>query len=1106
MPALLPLNFDAVEAPVTAQPYAMSPLTSGFQLSGIAAKLKASLPPQLRSSDHSIPHIGAYVEYMRAEVLHNSRNAYVSAWHGLLCMVGLSRLYGYELSIKTINMTAPPATVNGHASPGPVYKRELERLHLLDSSNYYVLYRTVTENNQPVEYPLAALDPYILLVPFKNIDPRAVADVPWCNAATGAWWWEINYDYDTAEDQVRARRLTEYCQLAAWLDVQATAAGNVSAGALQRHLLQWRDELLYGHAMPQLSNPHTIPGTQSTFFASMNRAAFSAAAFCQVPDLAVPIVPQFAPRLVLAHVEQLSTTTDWNCAVADANGQTLAVLPPLTAEFARLLEENAGHGQLKLQSIQVEDQFMANNRIRVELVFTDGPLTLARSAWYTSEQIVFADNFPYFSMWPYVNLPADQWNQYYVHMVQHQDVAIQPTNCKSIDARQSLHFAPVPDSSISEIVPLDNPNVHIQLRFSSQFPSFVPLQYTDELGQVWPCGCLLVKPAGAPVQANPGLIAKACIDFGTSNSVCVVKAAQKEHCVLNGERVKALVTFSGGQDAYIEDFHRYHGISTRSRQFKFPSVAQLYSGLNDNPIKDGQVMLTEGGIIDYFAGINTNLPQVGIFSDLKSDRNPLADVNRAGQVFIKHLALLCALEAKCLQANGIEYYFSYPNEQYLRNLAPLWTAAIAYINSLNIFAGTVTNGRLTERMASAHYVRTQMPDNAKAATPVPGFAVVDIGGGTSDMTVWRQPTGEEDPIFRDDAQLYNRFVQEVRRLHTLPAVQGANLSFRYAGNQLFGRTFFTYFKRNPSTMPIIFPRIFGLEVESGRAVAPRGDFASAVAVQRTVDAVNNYMASLPNVQSLRDQGFPALTALLNTLLEEPGIKVAYWSTPVCAELRKILSFKLKGILYVLGLLIGECAGIHPDNQSGIFNIYLVGGGSQAYRYVDSATFDEGAFSMLAQLPGMLFEGYDDVAALRSRFHLIPPPDGNKVEVVDGMLSYEIDNDGRPGNILTPTLPDNPLSDPGTTLTSEMMNELRNAYCHFIQVAVEQDSALESLLPTLELVEKAEDRDDTQNKVYQHYMATYQNIWSEVNRSLDANVSTVVREAVFAVMMAEEMLN
>lgn len=1086
----------------------MSPLTSGFQLSGIAAQIRDSLPPDLRTSDHSIPHIGAYIEYMRAEVLSNHRNGYVRSWHGILCMVGLCRLYGFDLSIKAVNMTAPPATVNGRISPGPVYKRELERLKLLDSGNYYVLYRSMMENGQLVEYPLAVLDPDVLVVPFKTIDPKALADVPWYDAATDAWW-DINAGYDAAEAQVKARKLTEYCQLAAWLDVQANAAANVGAGPLQRHLADWRDELLYAHALPALSNPHTLPGAQATIFANVFGAAFSAAAFCQVPDLAVPIVPQFAPRLMLAHVQKLSTTTEWNCSVVDASGQTLSVLPPLTPEFAALLEEHSDDGLLKLQQIQVEDQFVANSRIKVELIFTDGLLTLARSTWYNADQIVFADHFPYFAMWPYVNLTPDQWNQYYVHMVRHDDVAIEPTNCKCIDARTNLSYAPTNDSSITEVVPMDDPDVRIPLRFSSRFPSFVPLQYVDDLGQMWPCGCLLAKPAGAPVHANPGIVAKACIDFGTSNSVCVVQAAQEEHCVLNGERVKALVSFGNGQDPYIEDFHRYHGISTRSRKYKFPSVAQLYSGLNDDPIKDGQVMLTEGGIIDYFAGINTNLPQVGIFSDLKSDRNPLADVNRAGQVFLKHLALLCALEAKCLQANGIEYFFSYPNEQYLKTLAPLWTAAIAYINSLNIFAGEVRNGSLTERMASAHYVRTKMPDSTKSATPVPGFAVVDIGGGTSDMTVWRQPTGPEDPIFRDDAQLYNRFVLEVRKHKSLPAIQGANLSFRYAGNQLFGRTFFTYFKRNPATMPIIFPQIFGLKVEKGRAVAPKGngDFAASVAMQRTVDAVNNYMVSLPKVTSLRDQSFPALTALLNTLLEEPGINVAYWSTPVCAELRKILSFKLKGILYVLGLLIGECAGIHPDNNAGVFNIYLVGGGSQAHRYVDAVTFDEGAYTMLAKLPGTLFEGYDNIAALKTRFHLIPPPkDGNKVEVVDGMLSYETDYNGKSGSILAPSLPDNPLSNPGTTLTGEMMNDLRNAYRHFIRVAVEEDPALESLLPALELVEVAEDRDDNQVAVYQHYMATYQNIWSEVNRSLDTNVSTVVREAVFSVMMAEELLN
>ena len=36
--------------------------------------------------------------------------------------------------------------------------------------------------------PLAVVDPFLLIVPFKNIDPRAVADVPWYNAQYAAWY------------------------------------------------------------------------------------------------------------------------------------------------------------------------------------------------------------------------------------------------------------------------------------------------------------------------------------------------------------------------------------------------------------------------------------------------------------------------------------------------------------------------------------------------------------------------------------------------------------------------------------------------------------------------------------------------------------------------------------------------------------------------------------------------------------------------------------------------------------------------------------------------------------------------------------------------------
>ena len=92
MPAFLPLNFADNAAPVTPVPNGMSPLTAGYQLAGLANQIKASLPPELKGSDHSIPNIGAYIEYLRADILHNrAGSSYVRCWHGVLAMVGLSR-------------------------------------------------------------------------------------------------------------------------------------------------------------------------------------------------------------------------------------------------------------------------------------------------------------------------------------------------------------------------------------------------------------------------------------------------------------------------------------------------------------------------------------------------------------------------------------------------------------------------------------------------------------------------------------------------------------------------------------------------------------------------------------------------------------------------------------------------------------------------------------------------------------------------------------------------------------------------------------------------------------------------------------------------------
>lgn len=1105
MPAFLPLNFADNAAPVTPVPNGMSPLTAGYQLAGLANQIKASLPPELKGSDHSIPNIGAYIEYLRADILHNrAGSSYVQCWHGVLAMVGLSKLYGFELSLQLVDMTQPPVHVGGHISPGPIYKRELERLQMLDHNTYYVLYRTVWENGQPKQRALAVVDPNILIVPLKNIDPAALVGVPWYDAHTGTWR-EVTDGYDEKPLDAQRKMLAEHLQLALWLERQATVASGKMKTGLATNLSAWRDQLRHGTPLPVEGRQGTIPcqGLPPTMDA-IDFGAFSQKDFCRVPDYQISMdgIQLFTPRLMLTNVAKLSTTTPWNCVVKDANQQMLSVLPPITADFANLLDQysepdGSGYKPLELLQIKVEDEFIANSRIRVELVYRNGSLIVSRTQEYNGRQIVFAKNFPYFSMWPYVNLKRGEWNMYTVSMVAHNQVAFEPSNCEVIDAMDSrLSYVADPDD-ITIVEPRDDVNRQIQMRFSENFPSFVPLHYTDALGNVLECGSLLAAPAGNQVIPATALIAKACIDFGTSNSVCAVEAGGVIHQVMNGDRVCALVQFnknSDENDSAINEFHRYYGLSKSSRPYKFPSVAQLYKGSAADPLRSGKILLAESGVIDYFAKQNTNLDMVGIFSYLKSDvRAPLAAVNQAEEIFIKHLALLCALEAKCVGASGIEYYFSYPNDQYRNTLTSFWDSAINYINRMNIFPAIDTPGSLTERMASSYHVQTNMEKAAMMASKGPGFAVVDIGGGTSDMTVWRAPLGGDDPIFRGDEAMIKRAAQQFKKEKTFPAVQGANLSFRYAGNQLFSHTFFVYFKSHSNIMNQVFPRIFGFS---------ENDLSSTTAMgskKRAIEAVKSYMTSLSSIQSLKSPGFPALTALLNTLLEEPGVDMTYWGGAACRELRNMISFKLKGILFVLGLLVGECAGINPDNETGTFKIYLVGGGAQAYNMTNKTTFKENAFDMLAQLPGMQFdEIYDDVESLRQRFEIIPPADGNKIEVVDGMLSYENDFAGKTDRGLVPRIRHEEANPPAS--------ELREAYQDYIRIAVEDDPNLQDLLPMLQVVNDASNRDAQQNQTYQHYMNTANNLWTDLNTHLDDDVSLVVREAIFAVLMAEELLS
>lgn len=1029
MPAFLPLDFAPNAAPVDPQAGKMSPLTQAYSLEGVSQMIFAALPPKVASRDHAIPNIGAYIEYLTDAVLHGKNSdPYVTRWRGVLAMVGMSELYNFGIRIVAKNMSAPATPV------GLVYKQELARLGLLQDNFYYLVMRG--------NHALAILHPQILLCPFKTIEAEALAGVPWFDAASSTWQEIAGGSTLTQPEQL---------QLAAWLEAQRNSVA-VAVPPMSQVLQLWEQELSGGYSIPSVSAPTPLPNEmrQTTF------GAISAATFANVPNYKVNITADiFTEDVLFTHAKSLSTTTAWSPALSDDSGTACPVLPPITAEFAEMLtkswqnpDELTGRPDLELLSVQVShDAFAAKREITVTVQVRNGTLTMRRSKKYFGRQLVYVSGFPYFSVWPYVNLAPGQWKDYTVSMVPRTDLEVPPSNCAAIDAGQQGFAFQGDTNNITRIRPQDKPSYEYYIRKTEEFPLFVPLQYNNDLGETRQAGCLVVRPEGVQVIATPAT-ANAAIDFGTSNSVCAVSCNSVVHKILNGERVKGLVAFDSSSDVEIENFHRYYGTSTHSKPYKFPSVAQLYSNMGTEPLKNGQILLTEGGIIDYFAGTSTNLTSIGIYSYLKSDvKSILANVNTAEELFVKHLALLCALEAKCQGAGSINYYFSYPNESYKRTLQVFWNSAMSYIAGMGIFQA-LSQGDMTECDASAYFVQN-LPNAATAAGAAPGFAVVDIGGGTSDMTVWRDPNCGENPL------------------------KLGSLSFQYAGNQLFSRTFFSYFKKNMNVFATIFPKIFNTAKLSG------------VAKQRATSAVNNYMNSLKNIGDVNDVGFPALTALLNTLFEEPGIDQAYWAGVPCRELRNIIYFKLKSIMYVLGYLVRECNGINAPQ--GTFQIFLVGGGSQAYRMTGSTMFDQGAFDLLSKLTDP-----------KAMFAIQPPANGNKTEVVDGTLTYKTNpaNNSRRPEVKQAVKPSQPIT----------VENLRQAYRIFIEVTVKQDPELVDLLPMLEIGERPGEGTPEQNALNGKYMAVFAKVWANVNKNLDRDTSELIRLAAFSVRVAEEMLS
>lgn len=1103
MSVFLPIKFDPVQNPLFANmANQMSPLAAktgqGFSLNDLSTMIYQQLGTDAVLGDHAIPSIGAYVEYMTRTVLSTMPNPhYLKAWRGVLAMVALGKLYNFNIRIEERNL--PGDTIFTAKTPlNVVYKQELRRLGLLDGDKYYIILRD--------EYPLAILHRQTLLCPFKSIDPRALANVPWVSGFTEKGepeWKEIQpCAAPGAQEQPGNPTQTEKFMLCAWLLAQAEVAGKQGGNAVAAALNVWRSSLANGQPVLKLSNytARTLPGCAAA--SGMKFGALDVDTFATVPDFKIPIeVQQLTDKLLFTNenISSLAGANGWDLRIAAGAPGGNTVVPPITADFAQLLSEyrkradsdGGGKPDLELADVRIlYDKFSASGEVTVQITVRNDMLNMVQTKTYKGQDIIYVNNFPYVCMWPYTYLAPSEWKDYYVDMVPVLNPAPKPVGlCQEIDAaRGNLTFA-VPGNMIHNIQSRDRQGFTYQVLQSEQFPWFVPLAYTDALGQQHQGGCLLARPDGKMILPGSAAQALAAIDFGTSNSVCAVKCgAQTFYNVLDGKLMRALVKVKANStgEAVVETFHRYYGISNSTKDGKFASVAELYSANNNQPYIDGQILLTESGIIDYFTAQDTNLQAIGIFSNLKRDTTiPDVNVNHAIELFVMQLTLLCALVAKQQGCSSIEYCFSYPNEAYRRILQGVWNTAISQMDNRRIFI-SIDSNCITEYNASAQYVQN-FGGLLSVAIPQAGFAVVDIGGGTSDMTVWQNPTSD---------------IQA-------PVQKLGSLSFQYAGNQIFSHSFFTYFKKNPAQLSTVLPQIFGYKNLNDQvlpAAASAEDKAKALRDAKAKKAIRNYINAISEVSSVDDEAkFPALTALLNTLLEEPGIDTVFWNSPSCDDLRMMVSFKLKGILFVLANLIWECNGINTN--AGTYRIFLVGGGSQAFALpaaANASMFQQTTKELLTALTAI------DPSANSNPFQITQPKIAKpKTEVVNGALVC-MQKTSLNSLLHTTNTPPAATAAPAAqavnTDTQILFRKLETLYRAYVEFSVKRDPSLNSLLPKLELPSGDGQTTPAQQAVSTSFTGGALTVWGQVDQNLDKNISERTRLSAFAVRMAEELLN
>ena len=954
-------------------------LITAFENDYRATNNNNDLPPV----DHAIPSPLAYMVDFTKKIKNTSDPKAVTMWEGIICMIALNEVYGFNVTTRIMDLSEQ----NGRQT----FLQELisDALGIdFDCFNGNANALLIFERNG---CPIAIFHPDTLICPFKKIDKaKAFSGINWFNAQDG--WQRIDevlFNQSNAKDNWAVAH-----GLYNWLGQfgNVTAAVNLRAriGAAYAFdpLLQ-QNVTADGYAplgLNQVNNTNNSGFAYITGLCAGNNALSNRVNVLNSLTHNIATFPAnfFSDLLAICREDSIKDPDD-----KYKIGTGLYVIEPLTMEVVT-------HPQIEVLNVQITPD-VSSNAVNVSAQFQltigqDGKtasITIEKTRRYAmGTDIYFVNSLPIISEWPYVNVADAYWSRYFVGVFKNDaDSNLPQNNLRWIDngrtpvqtllSQGGLYAAPDVDIEVFEydktpaISSNNSDNVvgNWEVYYTSKFPSVISLS-TEIANKKYTLGVFTLdrNSAEAGIQDATVNTRTIGVDFGTTSTNCYIDNPGGNPVAVpantKGSWTKFLTDFADKnvrKDGYEpgEIIRRWQ--SDQDRGDMFHTACKMFGNQQGqiDPYLNGCVLYMDKGTLadikddEFVKSGRNNLEACKYYTSLKFPpvviNGANLDYTDARKTFLATVIVNAALAGRMDRnnpANGFKLALSYPNQSIQ---VTMQQEMRQIINSVNNIVGSNTFNTNNVVYQSESYCAGQYYVSNNQAYNGPGYVVVDIGGGTTDISLWQD---------KSDAN-------GTKQLKCV-----GSTSVKYAGREIMLESLDKYLRpQNKDIVRSLF-------------LPPKPQGQSALEPLPAYDNYFDYIIANPNP----NPNDSTVYDFVEDLISQGNFTNEDTIANLHGKFYCVVRLKLLALFYVIGKYVESRIVSQSDddklviNQANVHNVLLAGSGSKSVPLVGFANN-----SVLSKI----FAEVSGLTAVQHSATIQAPAAAGKPEVVTGLVNYAV---------------------------------------------------------------------------------------------------------------------